>query len=793
MLEYSNQLNELLNMATVAAVGTGEQNVGTEHVLYIMTCEGGLCASTLAKCGITKGFFLQYPSFQRAAGGYFVPLPFSPRLMRALAIAEEKAEVFHADSVRPEHLLFALCFIDGNSGVADVFSANNFSLDDAKKIIYDSIRDSVEHGYASDYDYYDNKNNFNNNNNTVFFRQSGAVQSADSLIRGESEKKYDLSSFGTDVTARARDGKLDPVICRDTEIQRVIQTLCRRTKNNPILIGEAGVGKSAIVEGLASLMVVGDVPEELKGKILFSLDLTSLVAGTKFRGEFEERAKALLDEVIKRGNVILFIDEIHTLLQAGDSEGGLNLGNILKPMLARGDISIIGATTFDEYRRYFEKDVALERRFQPVAVNEPTPEQAIEILKGIKGKYEAYHAVSISDEAIETAVRLSKRYITDRFLPDKAVDLIDEAAAKSHVNSSQASFVSGLDVPEFTSPNTIKTIGKSEILSVLEERTGVPVSELGSDDAERLSTLENSLKSQVIGQDAACEAVARAIRRGRAGLKDPRRPIGSFIFMGPTGVGKTELAKVLAREVFSGEDSLIKIDMSEYMTKESVTKLIGTPPGYAGYEDGGRLTEAVRRKPYSVVLFDEVEKGHPDVNNILLQLLDEGTLTDSHGRKTDFKNTVVIITSNIGVKEAADANKTFGFAGFSENSTSTNKNAYLNALKDYMRPEIINRLDEIVVFNKLGKTELMRIVDLMLRSLAERLKNKNIALQTTDACRRYLVDEGYEEDYGARPLRRTIQRLVEDVLSEKIIDGEIKDNSSVLIDCVDGQLVFSKN
>ena len=608
-------------------------------------------------------------------------------------------------------------------------------------------------------------------------------------------------------------------------------------ENNPVLIGEPGVGKSAVIDGLAQRIVAGDVPDALRGKIVFSLDLTSLVAGTRYRGDFEERLKATLNGIKQRGNVLLFIDEIHTILKAGSSEGGLDIANILKPMLARGELQTIGATTLEEYRKQFEQDSALERRFQPVLVEEPSVSDTIEILQGLKPKYEAHHGVTITDEAISSAAILSDRYVADRFLPDKAIDLIDEAASRKKIFSfttpgeirdlenkikqaeldlSEAKrrenyelcgkykalrddYIEQKEKAEIEwkekCKNTDLSIGEDEIAEVVGNWTGIPVRRITEGESEKLVNLEKTLQSKVIGQDEACSAVAKAVKRARAGLKDPKRPIGSFIFLGPTGVGKTELAKALASALFGDEDLLIRVDMSEYMEKDSVSRLIGSAPGLVGFEEGGQLTEKVRRKPYSVVLFDEIEKGHPDIFNILLQILEDGILTDSHGRTVSFKNTVVILTSNIGAKEASAPQRTLGFASEKavENESERVRQSHVQALKGAMKPEIINRIDEIVVFKKLDKASLLKIADLMFASLEKRLESKDISVTITQSAKDYIVSEGYDAEYGARPLRRTLQRLVEDKLSEKLIRAEISSGDKVKIDFDGNNLVFESN
>jgi len=646
-----------------------------------------------------------------------------------------------------------------------------------------------------------------------------------------------LEEFGRNLNEMAKQDKIDPVIGRDTEIERVIQVLCRRTKNNPALLGEPGVGKTAIAEGLAQRIINGKVPEILRKKTIIALDMGSLVAGSKYRGDFEERIKKIMDEVKADKNVILFIDEMHTMIGAGSAEGALDAANILKPELARGDIQCIGATTLDEYRKYIEKDAALERRFQPITVNEPTQEDAIAILKGIRDKYEAHHNVEISDTAIEAAVKLSTRYITDRFLPDKAIDLIDEAASRVRLQSyTVPSDVKALEEEiarlskekeaavisqeyekaaqyrdqerckqdelarlneEWKSKHTAETkvVTEEEIASVVSKWTGVPVTKLQAEDTARLLHMEELLHQRVIGQDDAVKAVSRAVRRAQSGLKNPKRPIGSFLFLGPTGVGKTELARALAEVLFDNEDAIVRIDMSEYMEKYAVSRLVGAPPGYVGHDEGGQLTEAIRRKPYAIVLLDEIEKAHPDVFNILLQVLDDGRLTDSQGRTVDFKNTVIIMTSNVGASNIKSA----GVMGFSSNSKAEEQAAYdkmksrvLNALKSTFRPEFLNRIDETIVFHALEKTHILSIVDLMMQELRTRLEEKQIYLEVSLAAKEKLVEDGYDPAYGARPLRRTIQRLVEDPLAEDLLKGRYAAGDTVQVDATTSGITLCK-
>ncbi len=697
----------------------------------------------------------------------------SSRASRALEVAMDTANRLRASELGTEHILYAL--LDEIESVANnILMGAGVNPQKLQKLTYNVMVESsgqradmcVTNGDVP------NVSDILNGYNAGFVNNAPMQQKGVSASDGNGDNEIDLLKFGTDLTKKAENGKLDPVIGRDKETERVIQVLCRRTKNNPILIGEPGVGKSAVIDGLAQAIVNKEVPDSLINKRVFSLDLTSLVAGTRYRGDFEERLKMALNAIKQDGNIILFIDEIHTILKAGSSEGGLDIANILKPMLARGELQTIGATTLEEYRKQFEQDSALERRFQPVLVDEPSVEDAIKILNGLKGKYEAHHGVEISQKAIIAAAVLSDRYVQDRFLPDKAVDLIDEACSHKKIYSH----------------NEHLSITEDDIAEVVGNWTGIPVSKINEDESAKLVGLEDKLRERVIGQEEACSAVARAVKRARAGLKDPKRPIGSFIFLGPTGVGKTELAKALAQEMFGDEDMLIRIDMSEYMSKDSVSRLIGSAPGLVGFEEGGQLTEKVRRKPYSVVLFDEIEKGHSDIFNILLQILEDGVLTDSHGRSVSFKNTVIILTSNIGAKEATT--RSLGFGGV--DSVQNNKDAHLKALKGAMKPEIINRIDEIVVFSKLGKESMLSIANIMFKSLEGRLKGCGVRVSITDSAKAHIVEVGSDVEYGARPLRRTIGRLLEDVFSEKLITGEIKSGDKVNVDYVDGKLFFDK-
>lgn len=852
MITYSDNARLVLQRANELAVRTGGL-VCTEHILFgLLDVDGSAAQRLLNGCGV----------YEEDVIPVFSPMPTRPvvemsaRASRAVQNAKEVAARLGSQVVGTEHILYTI--LDETSSVAsNVLRAKGVDPEYLQRLTYnaivssgggratmclangneESIRDVLS-GYVSDF-FGESEQNTHKNGGAAFENSEKIAKNNDNYYENsrKNEDDFDLSKFGTDLTQKARDGKLDPVIGRGKETERVIQVLCRRTKNNPVLIGEPGVGKSAVIDGLAQRIVAGDVPDALRGKIVFSLDLTSLVAGTRYRGDFEERLKATLNGIKQRGNVLLFIDEIHTILKAGSSEGGLDIANILKPMLARGELQTIGATTLEEYRKQFEQDSALERRFQPVLVEEPSVSDTIEILQGLKPKYEAHHGVTITDEAISSAAILSDRYVADRFLPDKAIDLIDEAASRKKIFSfttpgeirdlenkikqaeldlSEAKrrenyelcgkykalrddYIEQKEKAEIEwkekCKNTDLSIGEDEIAEVVGNWTCIPVRRITEGESEKLVNLEKTLQSKVIGQDEACSAVAKAVKRARAGLKDPKRPIGSFIFLGPTGVGKTELAKALASALFGDEDLLIRVDMSEYMEKDSVSRLIGSAPGLVGFEEGGQLTEKVRRKPYSVVLFDEIEKGHPDIFNILLQILEDGILTDSHGRTVSFKNTVVILTSNIGAKEASAPQRTLGFASEKavENESERVRQSHVQALKGAMKPEIINRIDEIVVFKKLDKASLLKIADLMFASLEKRLESKDISVTITQSAKDYIVSEGYDAEYGARPLRRTLQRLVEDKLSEKLIRAEISSGDKVKIDFDGNNLVFESN
>ncbi|MBL4950962.1 ATP-dependent protease ATP-binding subunit ClpC [Neobacillus sp. OS1-32] len=796
---FTERAQKVLALAQEEAIRLGHNNIGTEHILLGLIREGeGIAAKALYGLGLGSDKIQKEVENLIGKGQETSQIiHYTPRAKKVIELSMDEARKLGHSYVGTEHILLGL-IREGEGVAARVLNNLGVSLNKARQQVLQLLGSNETGGH-----------------------QGGASTSANTPT---------LDSLARDLTAIAREGSLDPVIGRSKEIQRVIEVLSRRTKNNPVLIGEPGVGKTAIAEGLAQQIVNNEVPEILRDKRVMTLDMGTVVAGTKYRGEFEDRLKKVMDEIRQAGNIILFIDELHTLIGAGGAEGAIDASNILKPSLARGELQCIGATTLDEYRKYIEKDAALERRFQPIRVDEPTIEESIQILQGLRDRYEAHHRVSITDDAIEAAVKLSDRYISDRFLPDKAIDLIDEAGSKvrlrsyttppnlkelevrleevrkekdAAVQSQEFEKAASLRDSEQRLREQLEETKKSwkekqgkennevtveDIASVVSSWTGVPVSKLAETETAKLLNLEEILHSRVIGQDEAVKAVAKAVRRARAGLKDPKRPIGSFIFLGPTGVGKTELARALAEAMFGDEDAMIRIDMSEYMEKHSTSRLVGSPPGYVGYEEGGQLTEKVRRKPYSVILLDEIEKAHPDVFNILLQVLEDGRLTDSKGRTVDFRNTVLIMTSNVGA-EALKRNKYVGF-NIQDNSDQNYKDMkgkVMEELKKAFRPEFLNRIDEIIVFHALERKHLNEIVALLSDQLIKRLREQNISIELTAAARDKIAEEGYDPEYGARPLKRAIQKHVEDRLSEELLRGTLLTGQHAIIDVADGE------
>ncbi|PEE44690.1 ATP-dependent protease ATP-binding subunit ClpC [Bacillus pseudomycoides] len=791
---FTERAQKVLALSQEEAIRIGHNNIGTEHILLGLVREGeGIAAKALIALGLSPEKVQKEVEALIGRGTEMSQtVHYTPRAKKVIELSMDEARKLGHSYVGTEHILLGL-IREGEGVAARVLNNLGVSLNKARQQVLQLL----------------------GSNEATSGHQGGASANANTPT---------LDSLARDLTVVAREGRLDPVIGRSKEIQRVIEVLSRRTKNNPVLIGEPGVGKTAIAEGLAQQIVNNEIPETLRDKRVMTLDMGTVVAGTKYRGEFEDRLKKVMDEIRQAGNIILFIDELHTLIGAGGAEGAIDASNILKPSLARGELQCIGATTLDEYRKYIEKDAALERRFQPIHVDEPSLEESIQILRGLRDRYEAHHRVSITDDAIEAAVKLSDRYITDRFLPDKAIDLIDEAASKVRLRSyTTPPNLKELEVKleeirkekdaavqsqEFEKAASLRDMeqrlrekledtkrqwkeqqGKEnsevtveDIANVVSTWTRIPVSKLAQTETNKLLNLESILHDRVIGQDEAVVAVAKAVRRARAGLKDPKRPIGSFIFLGPTGVGKTELARALAESMFGDEDAMIRIDMSEYMEKHSTSRLVGSPPGYVGYEEGGQLTEKVRRKPYSVVLLDEVEKAHPDVFNILLQVLEDGRLTDSKGRTVDFRNTIVIMTSNVGA-EALKRNKHLGFNVQDESRDySDMKGKVMDELKKAFRPEFLNRIDEIIVFHMLEKKHIQEIVTLMVNQLVNRLKEQEIELELTSAAIDAIADKGFDREYGARPLRRAIQKHVEDRLSEELLKGEIEKGQKVVFD-----------
>ena len=809
---FTKKAETALQNAAEAAFELGHGCVGSEHILIgLLRTEECIANAVLVNNGVEESKVVELIKeliVPEKNVGLKEPDSYTPRAARILENARKEAKRFKSGLIGTEHIFIGMlkeqdCVATRLLGTIGV---------KIQKAYIDTV---VAMGEDS-----------NNYKDEVSFNR-----------KNRKSQTPTLDQYSRDLTALAEEGKLDPVIGRESEIQRVIQIGSRRTKNNPCLVGEPGVGKTAVVEGIAIKIAEGNVPDTIRGKRLLTLDLSGMVAGSKYRGEFEERIKKVIKEVRAAGNVILFIDELHTIIGAGGAEGAIDASNILKPSLARGEVQIIGATTIDEYRKYIEKDAALERRFQPVNVDEPSEDEAYEILKGLKETYETHHGVTITDGALRSAVKLSKRYINDRFLPDKAIDLIDEASSKvrlgafikpeeiskteAEIEKLEADKEEAIKAEAYEKAGEIKkkqlkkyekleklntkwqneknnrnlVVDEDSIALVVSDWTKIPVNKLSIGESERLMKLEETLHERVVGQDEAVTSIARAIRRGRVGLKDPKRPIGSFLFLGPTGVGKTELSKTLADAMFGNENSLIRVDMSEYMEKHSVSKMIGSPPGYVGYEEGGQLSEKVRRNPYSVILFDEIEKAHPDVFNVLLQILDDGVVTDSSGRKVDFKNTIIIMTSNAGAENiVSPKNLGFNTSKDPEQDYKNMKNKVMDEVKRIFKPEFLNRIDEMIVFHMLTKENVARIVDIMMNSINKRIKEQlNITIELSDAAKSYIVDAGYDEKYGARPLKRALQQKVEDELAEQILEGRIKSSDVVYVDKKEDseKLVFS--
>jgi len=818
---FTEKAQQAIKNAQETAVAMGHSYVGTEHLLLGLAqvpdsvAAKALEAQNVTADGIQKKI-QEIGNQGKTTGG---PADFTPRTKRIFEISKQEAMRMHVNYVGTEHLLIAI-LKEQDSIATRILSALGCNI----QKLYDDMMQMLGGGNTMQQP--------TNPFQQMFGQMMGQNQQAAPPQKGGATPMLD--KFSRDFTQMARDDKFDPIVGRNKETERVIQILSRRTKNNPCLVGDPGVGKTAIAEGLAQRIVAGDVPETVKGKRVVALDLPGMVAGTKYRGEFEERIKRVVLEVTTNTNIILFIDELHTLIGAGGAEGALDAANILKPSLARGEMQVIGATTLDEYRKHIEKDAALERRFQPVMVDEPTEDETIEILKGIRDKYEAHHNVQITDDAVAAAVQLAARYITDRFLPDKAIDLLDETSSKVRLRSYTAppnikaleEQIAALEIEkeaavkieEFEKARELKQkqtekkkqleadqeawkdanskshniVNGDEIADVLAAMTGVPVKRLQQEEGQRLMQMEDTLHKRIVGQEAAVKTISRAIRRGRVGLKNPARPIGSFLFLGPTGVGKTYLCRALAEILFGDENAIIRVDMSEFMEKHSISRLIGSPPGYVGYDEGGQLSERIRRKPYSVVLFDEVEKAHPDVFNILLQVLDDGHITDAQGRKINFKNTVIIMTSNVGARQIVNPKK-LGFVGDTDKQRSYDdmKKMVMGEVKELFRPEFLNRIDDIIVFHPLDHDDIQKITRLMLEETVARVQESmDIELVYTDALVEHIAKEGYDQSYGARPLRRAIQTKIEDELAEAILLGTFKEGARVGIDFVDGVVVF---
>ncbi|MGF7186344.1 ATP-dependent Clp protease ATP-binding subunit ClpC [Desulfitispora alkaliphila] len=829
--KFTERAHKVLQLAKEEAVKMQHDAIGTEHLLMGLILEGqGVAARVLMDLGIDLNSIKIKVEEAMGKGETSVSeVGLTPRSKRVLELALEEARSLGVNYVGTEHILLGI-IREGEGVASQLLASLGADSEKVRKKLLEMLgyqQQQIQQQQHPGIHIIGMGNQ----------EQHACPNAQKPKGRGNGNTNSNtptLDQYGRDLTILAKEDKLDPVVGRKAEIERVVQVLSRRTKNNPCLIGEPGVGKTAIAEGLAQLVVDRNVPETLLDKRVVTLELSSLVAGTKYRGEFEERLRKVTEEIRAAGNVILFIDEIHTLIGAGAAEGAIDAANILKPALARGELQCIGATTLDEYRKHIEKDAALERRFQPITVGEPTTEEAIKILMGLRDRYEAHHSVKITDEAIKAAVELSNRYITDRYLPDKAIDLMDEAASKvrlqayttptdlkdveAQLEEVQKEKSAAINSQEFEKAAKLRDkeqelkqklqeeksswnkrkgqedlkVTEEEIANVVSGWTGVPVEKLTEEETERLLKMEGVLHQRVVGQDEAVTSVAKAVRRARAGLKDPKRPIGSFFFLGPTGVGKTELARVLAEALFGDEDLMVRIDMSEYMEKHSVSRLVGAPPGYVGYEEAGQLTEAVRRKPYSVILLDEIEKAHPEAFNILLQVLEDGRMTDNKGKIVDFKNTVIIMTSNVGAQMIKNSSRKMGFATEQDEKYKNMKDKVLEELKKAFRPEFINRVDETIVFHSLEKEHLKKIIELMLKQLVDRMEEKGIGVEVTEAAKELLVDEGYDEAFGARPLRRTIQNKVEDNLAEELLKGSFAFGDKVIVDAQGGEIVVKR-